>query len=289
MIVGIVFLASCEPKNTGAPPNDTSAQEIDTIPKSSQTHLLFEKNITTYPSTADTAEFEIKELLGNSQLKLWGTKWGLGGEFKSIGDFFPRNVSDTDKGVLMWFTYDSVKINTHWQSNIILACEPWHRDYSDKYPKEPLLTTPDYIFTFAGRPSDFLLHNHRALRNRPTGRSMRNTETRRGIDIYNERVRRRLHSTGSTPFNNDHGAFFQNNVVGKDTVGLLTQFVNQKDARGMRYYFALDEGQDSNKIRIFLIATDSLGNNLLRAKTRTSATPLILQKSIPPGPNPFSK
>jgi hypothetical protein len=107
---------------------------------------------------------------------------------------------------------------------------------------------------------------------------------RRRIEAYNERVRRRLRIKEDTLFNEDCGAFFQNNIdtTTENPLGLLTRFVNQEGAVGMRYYFALDTTDKRNKIRIFLIATDAQGNNMLKAKRLDAEDPLILQKSIPP-------
>lgn len=279
LFFGLLVLIGCEPQKSNTP-DDKTAQGSDTI---------FEKRFLVEPSTAEIAENEIKELLAHSNLKEWRTEWALGGEFKSIGDFFPRYETDTSKGTLTWFIHDNVS----GEPRIILACEGWHLDYTDMYPKSQLLTIPDRIFTFAGDSSEFKLEDHPSLSTRPGGRYILREEAESGTRHYQNNVMPRLYWRDTEPLNKDYGAFFQNNMEkdrdGKPvgTMGLLTRFVNQKGARGMRYYFALDSTEEQkNKIRIFLIATDSAGNNLLdRGLSKMDAPPIIIQKSIPPGGN----
>jgi|GEM_PF-2955202 len=291
LITALSVLIGCNNKPDTSP-GDGSAKGVDTIPKAASEYGFFEKGIATGRSTADTAEMEIKQFLGHSNLKDWAQKWALGGEFESIGDFFPRYETDTIKGTLAWFVYDT----TEGKPRIILACEGWQRDLKDNHPRSQVLTIPDKLFTFADDSSKFKLEDHRSLITRTGGRMMRNGEANERTTYYQRNVMTRLYWSGTTPFNNDYGAFFQNNlennpVSGKpDSVGLLTRFVNQPGARGMRYYFALDNTEKQNKIRIFLIATDSAGNNLLdRKPSETNAVnamdepSIIIQKSIPPG------
>lgn len=286
MIIGIAFLASCGPKERDAPPpSDSTTQNSDTIPKPDHKSMQFEPNNKTEPFTVDKAKKEIGDLISHSELQTWRRNMALGGEFKNIGEFFPRNEWDTDRGVMMWYTYDSVKTSSGFQKRLILACEPRHIRDIGKPIKAPILTTPDYIFTFRGSHSNFRLEDHTALDTRSIGHTMESAVANRQIEAYNERVRRRLHVNETTLFNQDDGAFFQNNVDSTgNPLGLLTRFVNQDGAVGMRYYFALDTTADRNKIRIFLIATDSEGKNMLYPTKERNADPLILQKSIPPVP-----
>ena len=282
MTIGTCVLAGCSTsKRTASVPPDEEGRSGAVV-----TYELFEKNAKTKPFTAKDAEREIMALLDDGNLTTWRGTWALGGEFKNIEDFFSKQDTVTTNGTLMWFTFDGKDMSTNRDRSLILGCEYWHRAEKRRKPRASILRAPDQIFTFNGSRSDFKLQDHEALSNRPIGNSLRNDEAKRRVKSYNKLVRRRLHVSGRTDYNRDCGAFFQNNVEegNHDSRGLLTRFVNQEDAVGMRYYFALEPAQRRNRIRIFLVATDSAGNNLLdAASTRSGEAPLILQKSIPPG------
>jgi hypothetical protein len=272
LIVGAFALASCG-TGRGISPGATDGVK----------YKMLEVNIKSMPFSAGAAEEEIQALIGDHNLTTWRTKWALGGEFRNIHDFFPKSETDTCTGTIMWFTLDSVNSPPADNRPLVLACERWDRRDRRKKPRASTLVAPDEIFTFAGDRRNFKLDEHSMLSKRPVDRSMPNKEARRRMKLYNKKVRRHLHIDRRVDYNKDCGAFFQNNLERKgDEAGVLTRFVNQEGAVGMRYYFALDPNEGRNRIRIFLVATDKNGNNLLQSTGARRTAPLIIQKSIPP-------
>ncbi len=62
----------------------------------------------------------------------------------------------------------------------------------------------------------------------------------------------------------------------------LKRFVDQAGANGfVRYYFAFDDKEKPNRIRIVLVAVTAAGKNITKIGT---ADALILEKSVPPPP-----
>lgn len=252
-----------------------------------------EFNLLSVDFPIECADDEIGDLVGDATLGPWSKNYALGGTFKDLETFFPgRDRLDPEGGVLMWYTFDLSEA----PGKIILALEPWRKSWQwRRGPKKDSLVYPDSVFTYT-IPQPFSLANHSIKVSRAVNNIILKPEVKRRMEFLNNLIDVNHSPRYQRPFNKKNGGFFQNNpsadLLDPDRRGLLTRLVTQKNAKGIRYYFALkNDPEYDNMIRIILIATDANGKNITTIESidstgKKTVTPaLVIQRSVPPGPS----
>ncbi len=293
----IIGLMSCKKENDslGDTRDDTTQLPSDNSDVlKSQSGPAAELGMMTVEFTVDCANEEIGDLLKKKTLKDWSKEYALGGTIHK-DDFFPSNLEDTNKGVMMWYTFEKIR----GKDRIVMAFELSDiANIQQTTPHTQNLKYPENVFSF-DPGNTFNIVKHANAKAYKVKEPMDQTIVYRRMGQFDRLINdpTNYDDEDNTKFNESNGAFFQNNPQphSANTRGLLSRLVNQKGADSIRYYFAYRKHKDyKNRIRIILVATNKKGENMVPEQTShdtnnksdsetTTTQGLIVQKSIPPG------
>lgn len=205
----------------------------------------------------------------------------------TFGGTFPAKlfrVSPDSSGIILWSCFKGGK-----QPEYFLALEQLKSYDVYNLPKAPTsknLAKPLSLFKNADAnlstapAAKTFIENHAIARNGAT--SIDNATVVRNIKSFDSLMAATPDRNGKK-YNEHPFAYFR-----ESTDGVFSKFLDQAGPNGfVRYYFAYDETEKPNRIRVVLVAVDAAGKNITRASAngRTSEDEaLFLQKSVPPPP-----
>jgi hypothetical protein len=228
----------------------------------------------------DSAALLVADALNNTALNKLLTSYSFGGTFP-VKLF---RVSPDSSGIILWSCFKGGK-----KPEFYLAIEQLKSYDTTNLPKAPTSKTlmrPQFLFKNAmSKPYTTpavkrFIENQIIPKNGAT--SIDNASVVKNISSFDSLMAAMPDGSGKK-YNEHPFSYFR-----ESTDGTFSKFLDQAGANGfVRYYFAFDEKEKPNRIRVILVAVDAAGKNI----TKTAATAatsggdaLILQKSIPPPP-----
>lgn len=228
----------------------------------------------------DSAALLVSDALNNASLNKVLTSYSFGGTFP-VKLF---RVSPDSSGIILWSCYKGGK-----KPEFYLALEQLKSYDTTNLPKAPTsknLMRPQFLFkNTMARPYTTpavkkFIENQVIPRNGAT--SIDNASVVKNINSFDSLMAAMPDGSGKK-YNEHPFSYFR-----ESTDGTFSKFLDQAGANGfVRYYFAFDEKEKPNRIRVILVAVDAAGKNITRTAataTTSAGDALILQKSIPPPP-----
>jgi hypothetical protein len=176
-------------------------------------------------------------------------------------------------GNMAWFCWNDFEISDYppfflsFETNDSYEINP-----TPRYPDMRELMMPSNVFAYAGENLGYLLANHMIDKTLYVDRVI----TRGEVMQLSQNFIDRGPSDGHGKFNKYSFSFFENEKSND-----VQNFLNQPGLEFIRYYFGFEpKYEESNRIRIILVAVDENGRNIFNDDPAT----YILQHSWPPPP-----
>jgi hypothetical protein len=222
----------------------------------------------------DSAALLVSDALNNESLNKVLSSYSFGGTFP-VKLF---RISPDSSGIILWSSFKGGK-----KPEFYLALEQLKSYDTTNLPKAPTsknLARPLLLFKntmmkpYNTSSVKKFIESQTIAKNGAT--SIDNASVVKNINSFDSLMAAMPDGNGKK-YNEHPFSYFR-----ESTDGTFSKFLDQAGPNGfVRYYFAFDEKEKPNRIRVILVAVDAIGKNITSIN---GSEALILQKSVPPPP-----